>query len=168
MRSRASCTSSEGRSPEGPIRDRQEGTMKRAGMLLAIALIVASCATTQPRGQELVSRAVQALGGADTLAGVKTLSVKGTVRQWEPEQSMVAGGEMRFACESTFAAVTDVGARATRIGWVRNFAYPAPRTFTFSEIVTPEAGVHPGLGHHRRTQRDLESTPPARSSSGLR
>jgi len=54
--------------------------MKRAGMLLAIALIVASCATTQPRGQELVSRAVQALGGADTLAGVKTLSVEGTVR----------------------------------------------------------------------------------------
>ena len=142
--------------------------MKRAGMLLAIALIVASCATTQPRGQELVSRAVQALGGADTLAGVKTLSVEGTVRQWEPEQSMVAGGEMRFACESTFAAVTDVGARATRIDWVRNFAYPAPRTFTFSEIVTPEAGYIAGIDSNGRTKQSLDSNPPAHSMSGLR
>ena len=142
--------------------------MKRAGMLLAIALIVASCATTQPRGQELVSRAVQALGGADTLAGVKTLSVKGTVRQWEPEQSMVAGGEMRFACESTFAAVTDVGARATRIDWVRNFAYPAPRTFTFSEIVIPEAGYIAGIDSNGRTKQSLDSNPPAHSMSGLR
>ena len=89
--------------------------MKRAGLLLAISLIVASCATMQPQGQELVARAVQAMGGAETLAGVKTLSVKGTVRQWEPEQSMVPGGEMRFACESTFEAVSDVGTNATRI-----------------------------------------------------
>jgi len=38
--------------------------MKRAGLLLAISLIVASCATMQPQGQELVARAVQAMGGA--------------------------------------------------------------------------------------------------------
>ena len=45
-----------------------------------------------------MSRAVEAVGGADKLAAVKTLSVKGTVRQWEPEQSTVAGGESRFTC----------------------------------------------------------------------
>jgi hypothetical protein len=98
--------------------------MKRAGLLLAVVLIAASCATTsQPRGQDLVNRAVQAVGGAAALAKVKTLSMKGTVRQWEPEQSMAAGGEMRFPCASTFAFVTDVASGATRVDWVRNFQY---------------------------------------------
>jgi len=60
--------------------------MKRAAFLLAISLIVVSCGTMQQGSQDVVSRAVQALGGADTLAGVKTLSVKGTVRHWEPEE----------------------------------------------------------------------------------
>ncbi len=74
--------------------------------MLAIALVLVSCATMQPSGKALVSRAVQAMGGADALAGVKTLSTKGTVREWEPEQSMAAGGEMRFTCESVFEALT--------------------------------------------------------------
>ena len=89
--------------------------MKRASMLLAVFLVAVACATMQPSSQDLVSRAVQATGGADALTGVKTLSVKGTVRQWEPEQSMAAGGEMRFACESQFTAVSDVAARAARV-----------------------------------------------------
>jgi hypothetical protein len=41
-----------------------------------------------------VSRGVFAVGGADALAGVKTVYEKGTVRHWEPEQSKAAGGEM--------------------------------------------------------------------------
>src|SRR5215510_5263523 len=99
--------------------------MKRAGLLLAVMVVAASCATTLPQGQDLVNRAVQAVGGADALAAVKTLSVDGTVRQWEPEQSMAAGGEMRFACASTFTFVSDVATGATRVDWVRNFQYPA-------------------------------------------
>jgi len=142
--------------------------MKRASLLLAVSLVVVACATTQQRSQDLVGRAVQAMGGADALTGVKTLSVKGTVRQWEPEQSMVPGGEMRFACESTFTAVSDVGARATRIDWVRNFAYPAPRTFTFTEIVTGEAGYVAGVDSNGRTKQSVESNPPAHAMSGLR
>ena len=143
--------------------------MKRAGLLLAVILLAASCASmSPPQGQDLVNRAVKAAGGADALAGVKTLSVEGTVRQWEPEQSMAAGGEMRFACASTFAFVTDVASGATRIDWVRNFQYPAPRTFTFSEIVTPDAGYVAGIDSNGRTKQSLDSTPPAHSMSGLR
>ena len=81
--------------------------MKRAALLITFALTAVSCATLQRGGTAPVDRAVQALGGADALASVKTLTTKGTVRQWEPEQSQVAGGEMRFACESTFEAVTE-------------------------------------------------------------
>jgi hypothetical protein len=89
--------------------------MKRVSALLAMSLVVVACATTQPRDRNLVNRAVQAMGGADALSGVKTVSVKGTMKQWEPEQSMVAGGEMRFANEATFTLVTDVASRTTRI-----------------------------------------------------
>jgi len=143
--------------------------MKRTALLLAVMCVAASCATTSPpRGQDLVNRAVQAVGGAEALARVKTLSVKGTVRQWEPEQSMDAGGEMRFACASTFAFVTDVASGATRIEWVRNFQYPSPRTFTFSEIVTPDAGYVAGIDSNGRTKQSLDSNPPAHSMSGPR
>jgi len=42
--------------------------------------------------QDLLNNALTAMGGADALRQVKTLVVKGTVRHWEPEQSMTAGG----------------------------------------------------------------------------
>ncbi|MGH7390995.1 MAG: MBL fold metallo-hydrolase [Candidatus Rokuibacteriota bacterium] len=149
--------------------------MRRVVFPLVISMLVVSCATTQDRSPDfarptpdLVSRAVQALGGSDALAGVRTLSMKGTVRQWEPEQSRVAGGEMRFAGASTFAAVTDTGRSVTRIDWVRKLAYPTPRTFTFSEIVTPEAGYVAGIDSDARTRQSLEAKPPAHAMSGLR
>src|SRR5262245_33208052 len=126
--------------------------MKRIAFSVAIALIAVSCGTMQSGNQDVVSRAAQALGGADTLAGVKTLSMKGTVRHWEPEQSAVPGGEMRFANESTFERVVDVGTGASRTDWVRNFAYPTPRTFTFSEIVTPQVGYVAGIDSNGRTK----------------
>src|SRR5262249_15255412 len=86
--------------------------MKRALFLLGIALLVASCATVHTRGRALVTRAVQAIGGADRLAAVKTVSLKATTKQWEPEQSMTPGGEPRYANESTLEAVSDVAARS--------------------------------------------------------
>src|SRR5258705_4147205 len=155
---RVGCISPRPPDPHSTVR--QEEGMKRAGLLLAVILLAASCATlSPPQGQDLVNRAVKAVGGADALAGVKTLSVEGTVRQWEPEQSMAAGGEMRFACASTFVFASDVASGATRIDWVRNFQYPAPRTFTFSEIVTPDAGYVAGIDSNGRTkQRDRKST----------
>jgi hypothetical protein len=131
--------------------------MKRTALLLAVSCIALSCASTSPRSQDIVSRAVQALGGADALAGVRTVAVGGTVRQWEPEQSLVAGGEMRFACESSFDALADVRTGATRVDWVRKFAYPTPRTFTFSEIVTPTAGCVAGIDSDGRTKQSVES-----------
>jgi glyoxylase-like metal-dependent hydrolase (beta-lactamase superfamily II) len=146
--------------------------MKRAAMALAVSLvigtIVGACASMQPGGQYLVARAVQAQGGADALVAVKTISLKATARFWEPEQSAVAGGEMRFANESKLEMVTDVAGRATRADWVRNFQYPAPRSFTFSEIVTAEAGYVAGIDSNARTKQSQEANPPAHSMSGLR
>jgi glyoxylase-like metal-dependent hydrolase (beta-lactamase superfamily II) len=142
--------------------------VKRALLLLTAALLVASCATVHTRGRYLATRAVKAVGGADKLAAVKTLSVKATVKQWEPEQSMIPGGEPRFANEATIEALSDATLGAARIDVVRTFEYPAPRTFTFTEIVTPEAGYVAGIDSNGRTRQSLESKPPAHAMSGLR
>jgi glyoxylase-like metal-dependent hydrolase (beta-lactamase superfamily II) len=142
--------------------------MRRMGLLVAVFIAVVSCASAQQRGQALVTRAIQAAGGVDALAAVRTVSVKGTVKQWEPEQSQTPGGEPRYAGESTFTSVNDVATGSTRIDWVRNFAYPAPRTFTFTEIVTPDTGYVAGIDSNGRNKQSLESTPPAHSMSSLR
>ena len=146
--------------------------MKRFAFLLVasmgIVALVGACASMQQGGVDLVTRAVQASGGPVALGGVKTIAQKGTVKQWEPEQSAAAGGEMRYANESTVDAVTDVASRTTRIDWVRNYFYPAPRSYTFSEIVSPEAGYVAGIDSTGRTKQSLESNPPAHTMSGLR
>jgi glyoxylase-like metal-dependent hydrolase (beta-lactamase superfamily II) len=146
----------------------REEPMKRAAVWLAMSLLVVSCATVHQRGRALTTRAIAAVGGADTLASIETFSVKATYRYWEPEQSVVPGGEMRFANESTLDAVYDVARGATRIDYVRTFAYPARRTFTFTEIVTSDAGYVAGIDSNGRTRQSLESNPPAHAMSGLR
>jgi glyoxylase-like metal-dependent hydrolase (beta-lactamase superfamily II) len=90
------------------------------------------------------------------------------VKYWEPEQSHVAGGEPRFANDSVFEATTDVRTRTTAIDWSRKFAYPAPRTFTFTEIVTPEVGYVAGIDSNGRTKQSVDAKPPAHTMSGLR
>ena len=142
--------------------------MKRAASLLVVSLIVAACATMQSGGAGQVKRGVDAVGGADALASVKTYFEKGTSKYWEPEQSHVAGGEMRFANESNFEAFTDLTTRTTAIDWSRKFAYPAPRTFTFGEIVTPTVGYVSGIDSNGRTKQSQEAKPPAHTMSGLR
>ena len=119
--------------------------------LLALTLALVSCAgpssnkppgsSTAPlsRDQELVERALAALGGAEAIRDLRGASIKGTVKHWEPEQSHAPGGEARFAAEATFDATHDFVNHVSRTDWVKKFAYPAPRTFTYTEIVTPDA-----------------------------
>src|SRR5262245_33256567 len=141
--------------------------MKQALVALCSVVLVASCATPS-REQNLVNRAVDAMGGAERLAGVKSVAFKGTAKYWEPEQSDVPGGEARFANQSEFSGIIDGATRATRIDWVRNFAYPAPRTFNFSEITTPDAGYVVGIDSNGRNAQSLKANPPAHSMSGVR
>src|SRR5512145_3186666 len=140
--------------------------MRHALIALSSAVLLVSCATPN-REQSLVNKAVEALGGADRLAGIKTIAVKGNVKHWEPEQSDAPGGDPRFAAESTFQFAQDVSRRTSRTDWTKNFAYPAPRTFTFSEIITPDAGFLLGVDSNARNAQNQKMTPPAHSMSGL-
>ena len=142
--------------------------MNRIFVALFAVLGLLSCATGPSREQGLVDRAIQAMGGADALASIKTLSVKVGVKQWEPEQSDVPGGEMRFANEATYQVTQDRSARAVRYDWEKKFAYPTPRTFTFSEILTPEVGYVIGIDSNGRNAQNMKSSPPAHTMSGYR
>jgi len=141
--------------------------MKLVAAALLSALLAVSCATVT-REQSMVNRAVEAMGGAERIAAINTVYVKANVKHWEPEQSDVPGGEPRFAAESSLEVVQDRARRASRADWVKNFAYPAPRTFTYSEIVTPEAGYVLGVDSNGRNAQNLKMNPPAHSMSGLR
>lgn len=124
--------------------------------------------TPLSRDQELVSRALAAMGGADALRGLRRASIKGTVKHWEPEQSHVPGGEARFAAEATFSITHDFANHVARTDWEKKFAYPAPRTFTYTEVVTPDAGAVLGVDSNGRTRESLSNTPPMHAMSGLR
>ena len=144
--------------------------MKRIPWVLLLSLFIGSCAIppSRPDAVYLIGRALEAMGPAGAVATLKTMTLTGTARFWEPEQSGVPGGEMRFANESTFELARDLDAGAARIDWVRNFAYPAPRTFKFSEIVTPEAGYVIGVDSNGRNRQSLSTKPAAHAMSGLR
>src|SRR3982750_2857147 len=143
--------------------------MKRALVAAATLFLLSSCATQQlTREQTLVNKAVDAMGGAERLAALQSVSAKGTQKQWEPEQSEVPGGEMRFANESSFEVVQDRKSRASRTDIERRFAYPTPRTFKFTEILTPDAGYVLGVDSNGRNAQSQKTTPPAHSMSGLR
>src|SRR5262249_60669585 len=123
---------------------------------------------TPSYAQDLINGALTALGGADALTQVKTLVVKGTVRYWEPEQSIVAGGEMRPTADATFELTGDFTSHMVRVDWVKNFVYPSQRTFQFSALVTPEAGYVLCIDSNARSKQNRETNPPAHPMSDLR
>ncbi len=154
--------------------------MKRLLLLICVAA-VASCAVPGPttnlvparvnvpsRELDPVSRAVAAMGGVDALRALRSASIRGTAKHWEPEQSLVPGGEARFAAESSFELTLDFIGQRARTDWVKRFAYPAPRTFNYAELVTPEAGYVAGVDSNSRTVRSRAAHPPAHTMSGLR
>ncbi len=144
--------------------------MKRILWAFLLSFFIGSCAT-EPASRDsqiLISHALEAMGPAGAVATLRTMTVTGTAKFWEPEQSAVPGGEMRFANESSFEMTRDFIADSTRIDWVRNFAYPAPRTFKFSEIVTPDAGYVIGIDSNGRNKQSLSMKAPAHAMSGLR
>ena len=141
--------------------------MKRSLAFLSVSVLIA-CATPQTKEQSLVNRAVDAMGGPDRLGALQSVYVKGTLKQWEPEQSDVPGGEARFANESSYEIWQDRAQRASRADIERRFAYPAPRTFKYSEIVTPDAGYVLGVDSNSRNAQSQKMNPPGHSMSGLR
>jgi glyoxylase-like metal-dependent hydrolase (beta-lactamase superfamily II) len=146
--------------------------MNRVVWAVGLGLLTSACigGRSRPAGDALdpVERALAAEGGAEKVAAVETLTVKGSAKQWEPEQSVKPGGEPRFANDATFVTSRSLTSGAARIEWVKNFVYPSPREYRYTEIVTPGAGCVLGVDSTARTKQSLESNPPRHAMSGVR
>ncbi|CAN7720635.1 MBL fold metallo-hydrolase [Variovorax sp. LjRoot175] len=150
-----------------PAGDHKEPGPMRRLLTILLPFFVAACATA-PEPRDLVSRAIDAMGGEAALATVRTVAVNGTVRQYDPEQTYAPGDAPRLTNDSQFTQLTDLVAQASRIQWVKNFHYPYVVTRTFTEIVTPEAGYVAGIDSLERNRQSLQATSPAHAMSGLR
>lgn len=140
--------------------------MKR--IILPLLWIAALLGSGRVLGNADVDRAVQALGGSDALAAVRSVQIRGTVKHWEPDQSLVPGGEKRFAGESAFTLTRDFGSGAARIDWQRQLAYPAARAYRFSEVMVGDAGQVYGIDSTTRTSQSRAADPPGHAMSGVR
>jgi len=138
--------------------------MKRT---LLFALLAAPIFSYAASPAESVDKAVQAMGGSN-LQQLKTITLKARTKHWEPHQSVQAGGEMRFSCDSTYTQSRDLSTGATRTDWERNYVYPATRTYKFSEVLAGGTGYVNGIDTTGRTKQSLESKPPQHTMSGLR
>ena len=157
----------------------REGRVRRLPLryvlgVLCVLFMLASCETAQSptssaaRRDPLVERAVAALSGVEALRGLRALSVKGTFKHWEPEQSYAPGGEARFAAEGAFDLTLDFATRRARWDWDKKFAYPSPRVYRYTEVVVPDAGYVIGIDSAGRNAQSLKANPPAHTMSGVR
>lgn len=108
--------------------------VRLAGLLFALMLQPALAQNA------LVSAAVDAEGGAAALKALTALAIKADARHWEPEQSLKAGGEPRFLGDSKLTITWDLAHGAARTTWERTMKYPYPRSYAYTEVVTPTQG----------------------------
>jgi glyoxylase-like metal-dependent hydrolase (beta-lactamase superfamily II) len=114
-----------------------------AALLLALVQWPASAQPTQQPApvHKLVSDAVQALGGADTLRNLKSINITGTATYWEPGQSKVAGKDPKHVEDVKFTTVRDLAGGRARTQWDRDHKYPDPALMIkYTEIVLPNGG----------------------------
>ena len=140
----------------------------RLARLLLLATLFAPLAQAAPPAQGLVDRSIAALGGAAALSGLKSVNLKGIARYWEPEQSHEPGGDQRFGAVGRFEHTRDSAAGLARTTWVKDYEYPAKRTYTYTETVTPDAGYVVGIDTTTRTKQSRDANPPQHAMSGVR
>jgi glyoxylase-like metal-dependent hydrolase (beta-lactamase superfamily II) len=88
-----------------------------------------------------LQRAVTALGGADNLQKLQSLTIKATAKHWEQEQSVVAGGPPRPLGTSQLTIIADRNSGSVWIERDHKMEYPFPGTEKYSEIITPSWGA---------------------------
>lgn len=109
-----------------------------AALLLALSQLQPAAAQAV---NNLVSDAVKALGGADALRALKTVSISGEAKYWEPGQSKVAGGEPKHAEDVKFTITRDLASGMARTQWDRDHKYPEPAlVIKYTEIASPTGG----------------------------
>src|SRR5499426_3114189 len=115
--------------------------MKYALSISAALLLALSQPAPAQQVQKLVSDAVQALGGADALRNLKSVSITGEAKYWEPGQSKVAGKDPKHVEDVKFTTVRDLAGGRARTQWDRDHKYPDPALMIkYTETVLPNGG----------------------------
>lgn len=146
--------------------------MKTPFRLLFIAVF--SCipaAAIAASSQDLVKRAVEAVGGEAALSQLKTVAIRGSDTQWEIESSLDPGkaAKPRQGSESKFLIQRDLASGDTRIDWNRRVVRtPKPLLQNYSEILAGGIGYVSGIDSANRTQFSKKSDPPGHPMSGAR
>ena len=123
--------------------------MKRVISLVTIVLLslgTEHAAAQQANGTsskplQQLQRAVTAIGGADALQKLQSLTIKATAKHWEEEQSVIAGGPPRPLGTSQLTIVADRAQGSVRIERDHKMDYPFPGTEKYTEIITPNWGA---------------------------
>jgi len=141
-------------------------TIRRCIGFIAFALWALSAgAQTGELALAPVNRAIDAMGGREALAAVRTIAMRGQHRHWEPQQSRVPEGEARFGGESTVVLTRDLATGSTRLDWDRRLLAPGKRTYRYSEVLTDGIGYVYGIDSTARTAQSAQSDPPQHSMS---
>jgi glyoxylase-like metal-dependent hydrolase (beta-lactamase superfamily II) len=115
--------------------------MKYALSISAALLLALSQPAPAQQVQKLVSDAVQALGGADALRNLKSVSITGEAKYWEPGQSKAAGKDPKHVEDVKFTTVRDLAGGRARTQWDRDHKYPDPALMIkYTETVLPNGG----------------------------
>src|SRR5690348_11986308 len=97
--------------------------------------------TSPLKPMQQLQRAVTALGGADNLQKLQSLTIKATARHWEQEQSVVAGGPPRPLGTTQLTIIADRNSGSVRIERDHKMDYPFPGNEKYTEIITPSWGA---------------------------
>ena len=110
-------------------------------ILAALLLALSQWQPAAAQSNALVNQAVAALGGADALRNLKSVTIRGEAKFWEPGQSKVAGVDPKFAEDATFTVTWDLAAGVARTEWERDHKYPEPvLKITYTETALNNLG----------------------------
>ena len=127
----------------------------------------AAKAAKTPAMLGLVDKAVNAIGRS-ALSDARTVVIRARTKHWEPDQSVQAGGEMRFAGDSTLVVSRDLISGAARNEWKKSLQYPSVREQSFSEVFSNGVGAVVGIDSNSRNKQNREATPPGHTMSVAR
>src|SRR5689334_19105006 len=132
------------------LRYQSGGKRMQYALSISAALLLALCqwqsASAQPSQRpapvhNLVTDAVNALGGADALRNLKAIAITGEAKYWEPGQSKVAGKDPKHVEDVKFIVTRDLTGGRARTQWDRDHKYPDPALIIkYTETVLPNGG----------------------------
>jgi glyoxylase-like metal-dependent hydrolase (beta-lactamase superfamily II) len=128
-------------------------------VLFILFVVFPSAVRAQP-AETYVASAVAAIGGRETLLGLKSQRIVSHGENFEPDQAVQPGGEPRKASTFTCTLLRDLITGKVRYDWQRDVPPPFSTTWKYMEIINGDEGAIIGADGGR--------SPAQRSSSAAR